>query len=310
MNAPTHNWAHAAAELIGRAELKALSERSDAAGLKHLAIHVALIFVTGCLVWLSLGSLWLWPAMFVHGVALIFLFAPLHEAIHRTAFRSRALNDAFGFVAGLLLFLPREYFRAFHFAHHRFTQDSANDPELATPKPATPARLIWHVTGLPMWIALLRGLLERAAGRLAESFYATDRVRQAVITESRLALAIYLALLIGSIATGSTLLLWFWIVPVLLGQPVLRLYLLAEHAGCPRNPDMLENTRTTYTNALMRTLTWNGSFHAEHHAWPSIPFHALPRANAIARDRLKTTAQGYRAVLVEVWRAVRAGRAL
>jgi fatty acid desaturase len=269
-----------------------------------------LIAITGCLVFASLETMWLLPAMFAHGIALIFLFAPLHEAIHRTAFRSRGLNDAFGFVAGLLLLLPREYFRAFHFAHHRFTQDPATDPELATPKPATPARLIWHVTGIPMWIALFRGLLARAAGRLAEPFYATDRVRQAVITESRLALAIYLAALIGSIATGSTLLLWFWIVPVLLGQPMLRLYLLAEHGGCPRNPDMLENTRTTYTNALMRVLVWNGSFHAEHHAWPSIPFHALPRANTIVHDRLKTTAPGYRAVLSEVWSAVRQGRTL
>ena len=274
MNAPTHNWAHAAAALIGKAELKALSERSDAAGLRQLAIHVAVIAITGYLVFATLGTLWLLPAMFAHGIALIFLFAPLHEAIHRTAFQSRWLNDAFGFVAGLLLLLPREYFRAFHFAHHRFTQDAANDPELATPKPSTMGGLIWHVTGIPMWIALLRGLLARASGRLAEPFYATDRVRQSVVTESRLAIAIYLALLIGSVATGSTLLLWFWIVPVLLGQPMLRLYLLAEHAGCSRNPDMLENTRTTYTNALMRVLVWNGSFHAEHHAWPSIPFHA------------------------------------
>ena len=40
---------------------------------------------------------------------------------------------------------------------------------------------------------------------------------------------------------------------------------------------MLENSRTTYTNALVRFLAWNMPFHAEHHAWPSIPFHALPR---------------------------------
>ncbi len=310
MSNPPNDWAHAATALIGKAELKALSERSDAAGLKQLAIHLAVIAVTTTLVFVSLGSWWLLPAMFAHGAALIFLFAPLHEAIHRTAFRSRALNDAFGFVAGFLLFLPREYFRAFHFAHHRFTQDPANDPELALPKPTTTGRLIRHVTGIPIWIALLRGLVERASSRLSEPFYATDRVRQGVIAESRLLLAIYLALLIGSIATGSALLLWFWIVPVLLGQPLLRLYLLAEHAGCPRSPDMLENTRTTYTNALVRTLTWNGSFHAEHHAWPSIPFHALPRANAMVRDRLKTTARGYRIAWLGFWRAAREGRAL
>ena len=84
-------------------------------------------------------------------------------------------------------------------------------------------------------------------------------------------------------AAGSTLLLWYWVVPALLGQPMLRLYLLAEHSACPRSADMLENTRTTYTNALVRFLAWNMPFHAEHHAWPSIPFHALPQTNALVR---------------------------
>ncbi len=62
--------------------------------------------------------------MFAHGVALIFLFPPLHETIHRTAFHSRALNDVVAFVIGVLIVLPRECFRAFHFAHHRFTQEA------------------------------------------------------------------------------------------------------------------------------------------------------------------------------------------
>jgi fatty acid desaturase len=247
--------------------------------------------------------------MLVHGVVLIFLFAPLHETIHRTAFHSRALNDAVAFVIGVLLVLPREYFRAFHFAHHRFTQE-ATDPELAIPKPASVPQFLWCVSGLPYWIAGFRGLFKRAAGTLNEPFYATDRVRRSVIVEARWVLAIYAVALIGSIATGSTILLWYWVIPALLGQPVLRLYLLAEHSGCPRTQDMLENSRTTYTNALVRLLAWNMPFHAEHHGWPSIPFHALPQANALIRGRLRKTAPGYRAALGEIWNAVREGKPL
>jgi len=304
-----NDWAHAATALIGRAALKRLSERKDAPGLKHLAGHIALLTATGWSIHLSLGTVWLWPAMFVHGVALISLFAPLHETIHRTAFHSRALNDMTAFVIGVLILLPREYFRAFHFAHHRFTQEAA-DPELATPKPANVPQLLWYVTGFPVWRSALKGLAARACGILREPFYATDRVRRSVILESRWVLAIYVAALAGSIAAGSALLLWYWIIPALLGQPMLRLYLLAEHSACPRSPDMLENSRTTYTNALVRFLAWNMPFHAEHHAWPSIPFHALPETNTIIRDKLRKTAPGYRAALGEIWRAVRAGKAL
>lgn len=303
------DWAHSAPELIGRAELKLLSERSDAAGLLHLAGHVGLLVLTGLSVHAALGTAWLWPAMFVHGVALIFLFAPLHETIHRTAFRTRALNDAVAFILGVLLVLPRDYFRAFHFAHHRFTQQ-AEDPELATPKPAGARHFLWHVSGIPYWIAGLRGLFEHAADILREPFYATDRVRRSVVMEARCVLAIYAGALAASLAAGSTVLLWYWVVPALLGQPMLRLYLLAEHSACPRSGDMLENSRTTYTNALVRFLAWNMPFHAEHHAWPSIPFHALPRANAASRNRLRTTADGYRAALTEIWRTLREGKPL
>jgi fatty acid desaturase len=304
-----NDWAHDAVQVIGRAELKRLSERRDAHGLLQLGGHVALLIVTGWLVYSSFGTIWLWPAMFVHGVVLVFLFAPLHETIHRTAFLSRALNDVVAFVVGVLLVLPREYFRAFHFAHHRFTQEAA-DPELATNKPGNVRQLLWHVTGLPLWWWLLKGLVQRASGNLIEPFYATDRVRRSVVLESRWVLAIYTGALVGSIATGSTLLLWYWVIPALLGQPMLRLYLLAEHSACPRSSDMLENSRTTYTNALVRFLTWNMPFHAEHHAWPSIPFHALPATNAIIRDKLRKTAPGYVAAAGEIWRTVRAGQVL
>jgi fatty acid desaturase len=59
---------------------------------------------------------------------------------------------------------------------------------------------------------------------------------------------------------------------------------------------MLVNTRTTYTNGLIRFLAWNMPYHAEHHAFPAVPFHRLPEVNRAIRDRLKSTAPGYRAV--------------
>jgi fatty acid desaturase len=98
-------------------------------------------------------------------------------------------------------------------------------------------------------------------------------------------------------------LLRYWVIPVVLAQPMLRLYLLAEHSACPRSADMLENTRTTYTNGLVRFLAWNMPFHAEHHTFPSLPFHALPAAHRLLRDDIKVVARGY----VGVLRAIVAG---
>ena len=305
-----NDWTHHATAILGKAELKQFSERSDALGVLQLLAHLSVLAATGAAIATGMGTILLWPAMLAHGIVLIFLFAPLHETIHRTAFRGRWLNDAVAFAIGVLLVLPREYFRAFHFAHHRFTQDAANDPELSSPKPASVGAYIWHVSGLPYWISGFRGLIQRARGIAREPFYGTERLRRSVILEARLVLAIYAAALIGSLATGSMLMLWYWIVPAALGQPFLRFYLLAEHAACPRSDNMLENSRTTYTNALVRFLAWNMPFHAEHHAWPSVPFHALPRANTLIAARLGTTAPGYVAATCEIWRKMRAGNVL
>lgn len=289
---------------IDRATLAGMLARSDAAGWRRLAGHLLLLAATGAIVWQARGTLWLWPAMLAHGIVLIFLFAPLHETIHRTAFASRGVNEAVAFVLGCLILLPREYFRAFHFAHHRFTQDPVNDPELARPKPATLREYLWTVSGIPYWIAQARLVAGQAIGRTPERFYKDDRQRRTVVREARAMLAVYAAVVVLSLVTGSTAALVLWIGPALLGQPLLRMYLLAEHTLCPLVPGMLENTRTTYTNGLVRFLAWNMPFHAEHHAYPAVPFHALPRVNRLIRDRLMVTANGYTAVQDEILRGL------
>lgn len=280
------------------AEMRPLLERDDRRGLVHLAGHLALLIATGTLVAEAGGSFWLWPAMFLHGTILVFLFAPLHETIHRTAFATRMLNDGVAFVTGLLLVLPREYFRAFHFAHHRHTQDPARDPEIASPRPATRGQWLLHISGLPYWRWQIKGLVTRARGRVGEDFYGNDTQRQKVVRESRLVIGLYAAVLALSLVTGSDAALRYWIIPVLLGQPMLRLYLLAEHWGCPFSPadapiDMLLRARTTYTNPVMRFLAWNMPFHIEHHVFPAVPFHALPRANALLRASFGMTSPDY-----------------
>ena len=79
---------------------------SDAAGIRRLAGHLALLGCTAALVRASLGSGWVLPAMLLHGVAVVSLFAPLHESTHRTAFRSRWLDDLVARAVSFVHFMP------------------------------------------------------------------------------------------------------------------------------------------------------------------------------------------------------------
>jgi fatty acid desaturase len=286
-------------DAIDKTRLKALCRRSDVKGLVRLIEHGAALAATGTLVAVAQGTLWLAAALWLHGVVLVFLFAPLHETIHRTAFRSRRLNDWVAWFAGALLILPPGYFRAFHFAHHRFTQDPARDPELAAAKPHDLRSYLWAASGLPFWANRIGTTVKHAVGRIDAPFI-TERQYPAIRREARLLLALYGAVAALSLGFGSWAALTFWIVPALLGQPALRLYLMAEHGACPLVPDMLKNSRTTKTNGLVRRLAWNMPFHSEHHTYPAVPFHALAQAHGLLAPRIAVQSPGYIAAHREI----------
>jgi len=275
--------------------------RSDRKGLRQLALHACLLAATGLVLGFSTGTPWLLPAMALHGVVLVFLFSPLHECIHRTAFESRWINDAVASGCGFLLLLPKEYFRAFHLTHHQHTQDPQHDPELLAPKPASPGDYLLHLSGLPYWRERIGTLMRHAAGVVNEPFVA-ERLRIVMVREARWHLALYAAAGIISVYANSSTLLIYWILPAVIGQPFLRAFLLAEHTGCPLVTDMLKNSRTTNTNRLAKTLAWNMPCHAEHHAYAAIPFHALPQAHEILKDRIEHQSRGYLSVHRDLWR--------
>ena len=267
-----------------------LTRKSDREGLLALSWHGGAILATGALIVAEVPG---WPLLLpLQGVLIVFLFTLLHETVHRTVFETLWLNDVVARVSGFLIGLPSDWFRYFHFAHHRHTHDPERDPELAAPKPATLGQYLAHVSGLPVWWSQAKTLIRNALGRCDDEFVPVARLPR-VRKEAQLQLLAYAALAGLSLASGSTLLLFAWVIPILLGQPVLRLYLMAEHGRCPHVDNMFENSRTTFTNALVRRLAWNMPYHAEHHAFPAVPFYRLPELHALTRSHLTVTEPGY-----------------
>ena len=255
---------------------RSLLERTNRHAAALLTVHATLLVATGAWVWQARGSWWVVPALVVDGVVLAHLFALFHECSHRTAFRARRANQAVAWGCGLVIGLPPRYFRLEHTAHHRFAQQPGHDPELIT-VPADRRRYALFLAGVPYWTWAVRTLAAHAAGRLLAfevSFVPAGewpRVRR----EARLFVAIYAAAIAVSVATGSTALVWLWLLPRLVGEPAMRLARLSEHAGQPLTSDVAENTRSLRVAAPLRLLAWNMPYHAEHHASPSVPFHAL-----------------------------------
>ncbi|RCW86159.1 fatty acid desaturase family protein [Phyllobacterium bourgognense] len=271
-------------------ERNRLTAKSDLAGLLQLAAHWGSIILLG---WLIALRTPLWPLLVIpQGILIVFLFTLQHESVHRTPFRTQWLNDCVARVCSVLLVLPSDWFRYFHLAHHRFTQDPENDPELMSPKPETMQQYLVHLSGIPVWWSHIKTLAINASGRCSDTFVPAKGHRK-VRSEAQMMIAVYVCMIAVSVYLETAVLVYIWILPALLGQPFLRIYLLAEHGRCPYVANMLENSRTTTTTWLVRKLAWNMPYHAEHHAYPSVPFYRLPEFHALIETQLRQTEDGY-----------------
>ena len=272
---------------VAAEELRRLQQRSDARGLLRLLGHLTAIAGAGLVYAIALRSgapfAFRAAAAVLLGFPLVTMFATMHESVHRTAFKSRWLNDSVAWFAGLLSFYNSSFYRPYHGWHHRFTQLAGQDPELEDRKPTSIASYALELSALPWWLGKLRTHLRLAAGKTHSYGFLNESTGPLVVRSVRLQLLTYCAVAALSVYSGYPYFFVYWLLPVAAAQPLLRAILLAEHMGCSENSDMLSNTRTTYTIWPVRFLMWEMPYHADHHRYPALPFFAL----ALAHRRLE-----------------------
>jgi fatty acid desaturase len=278
--------------VVPRDRLRALSGKSDVRGwLQTGSFAGALGFTTaGLLNTAALPAAAVVVVFIVHGVLLNCLYAGQHELSHWTAFRTKALNDRVGELFGFLTLNPFHTDRWTHFAHHRATQDPTRDSELIGMKPFTPLSYALNLVGADFWRRRIAAILRAACGRgLEADYWLTPSQARAVVLEARVHVALWLVIAGVSAAAGSWLAVWLWIGPLLATKVVHQLQNTGEHTEMPHDPDIFLNTRTLVGPPPMRWLMWNMSYHTAHHAFPGVPFFALPQLH---REIVRRRAEG------------------
>jgi fatty acid desaturase len=295
-------------EILDKREIAAFTARSNGRGLLFLAAHLAVLMLGGVAIRAALGTIWLAPLLVLHGLVVVHLFAPLHETVHFTAFRSRWLNLAVGIPCALAIGVPFLFFRLEHLAHHRFTQDPERDPELI-PIGKRLRDHFWYISTVPYWKNLLGDLARHAVGHCRKeerAFLSAEQQRRAT-WEARAMITCYAAVLIASLAMQSWAAVLYWLLPRVLGEPFMRVIRVSEHVGCDDGLDMLANTRTVaHAAAPIRWLAWNMCWHTAHHYFPGVPFHRLPAFHAAVADRVKYLSPDYASAHRDILGRIRA----
>src|SRR5262245_35433926 len=273
-------------------QLQALSQRTDAAAALRAAVQLALLGGSAAVILLADGPVLWWTAFLVQVLLQFAMFGMLHETTHGTAFASRRANAVCCWLAAVWQFAPPCWMRAFHFQHHRHTHELALDPELGRMAAMArwPRGVLWlaNASGLPILLGRVTFMLVGATGSPALYRkvlpYVTDAARPGVPRDARVLLLVHAVLVAVSLCIAPRI-GWMYVAAVA-AHALLSLYLTCEHRGLPEQGDVLQRTRSLRAGWLLRFLLWNMPWHAEHHAYPSVPFHALPRLHELLRPRL------------------------
>ena len=151
---------------IDRKRLKSLARRSDAPGLTYLAAWIVAMGAAGSLVWVALGTLYIWPAMFVYGVVMsVPSYSLSHETAHGTAFRTRRLNETVFWFMSLLYGEEPLHRRYTHTNHHTHTWYVGLDSQMPFDTPLDFKGWLYDISGLSVHRFQLRVLWQLATKR-------------------------------------------------------------------------------------------------------------------------------------------------
>ena len=286
-------------ELIEPSELRRLNEKSNFMGFFQLFSHLIAILLISVLHYKLIYSWWSLASGFALGVLINFLYAGQHELSHGTVFKTFKLNEFFGRIIGFFMLFPRDFDQIMHFAHHKWTQDWEKDGELVREPFTIKTYLLWF-WGVTYWRNRIVGILRRARGVVIEPYINPSEYKK-VILESRLHVFGYFIIFILSLYFNSWAVLTFWILPMLVTKPIHQMQNTIEHLGLTHKKDILQNTRSTRTNFLMKWLCWQMPYHTAHHTFPSVPFWKLKELNSkIEKKSGNVYSMGYFEFQIEV----------
>ena len=266
---------------IPRKELKALMQRKDGPAIRDTVLWLTLLAISGWLGWHYWGTWAAVPCFFIYGV----LYGSAsdsrwHECGHGTAFRTRWMNDAVYSLACFMIFREPTVWRWSHTRHHTDTIIVGRDPEIGSKRPTDFLNIALTFLVIPQTWRTLQGMALHCVGKLGaeEATFIPEIERWKVYLVARIYTAIILAVLATCIVYQTILPAMFIFLPTLYGGWFMRFVDYAQHAGLAE--DVLDhrlNARTVYMNPVFRFICWNMNYHLEHHIFPMVPYHALPK---------------------------------
>jgi fatty acid desaturase len=295
---------------IPRARFKELMKRSDGPAIRDTLIWFALIGLTGYLAVIAWEA-WTWwtiPAFLLYGL----IYATpsdsrWHECGHGTAFKTPWMNEVVYQIATFMVLRAPTPWKWSHARHHSDTYIVGRDPEIASPRPPIYVILWLEIVHLYGGTFNLKKMMKHCFGIMdeQEKDYVPESEYRKTFWEARIHTLIYLIVIFACIWRGDILPALLIGLPRFYGSFLMLLFGLTQHIGMYE--DVLDhrlNTRSFYTNRIFRFLYWNMNYHIEHHMFPMVPYHALPKLHEEVKHDYPQTSPSLYAALKETFQAL------
>ena len=295
---------------IDRKLLIKLLERSNYEGWRHIIIYFLTLIFLGyfCYVfWLTWVFL---PIYLIYCTWWGGADAIWHECGHRTAFKSRKLNDFFYHIGSFMNSFEAVRFKWSHSIHHNYTGSiDPHDFEVDGSIFWKPKKLLnFFIIFIP-GIGLLnlnksiqKEILQHALGiktKVMEECI-PDHKKQSCIFVSRIYVLLWIFIIIFSMIINSVLPIFLFLIPKFFATLNI-IWGLTQHIGLQdKVKDHRLSTRSIRLNPILSFIYWNMEYHIEHHMFPSVPSYNLPKLHEAIKHQLpkpQTLFQAYNEII-------------
>ena len=272
---------------IPKEKMRELLVRRDGPAIRDTLLWFALLLFFGSCGFILWGSTWAILPFAIYGI----LYASVsdsrwHESLHGTAFKTDWMNNALYELASFMVLRESIRWRWSHTRHHSDTLIVGLDPEISVQRPPNLTIFITNFFNANSIRRYVSSLYLHSTGKITadERTYIPEREYSKLFTRARIYILIYALIIALSIYTGSILPLMYVGLSNIYGAWLMVVFGYTQHAGLAENVlDHRLDCRTVYMNPINRYLYWNMNYHVEHHMFPLVPYHALPRLHELIK---------------------------
>jgi len=286
---------------IDKKQLKEISRRKDWPALFHLLIYFGALFISGYLAYLTWGTWLSFLFFFIYGTIYTFSVSNWHETVHKTAFKTRWINEFFYHITSFMADFDGFRWRWSHTFHHSNTLQTKDeyDHEIQISRPTD--LIAFFLSFIPFTDLLFPHrlikyeVLKHSLGLFSPvvAISAPLKEKNKILWNSRLYVIIWLSIILFSIYFETILPILYFILPNYYGKPIWFLVNVTQHLGAVLDKkDHRESSYSVRINPIFSFLYWHMEYHLEHHMFPMVPSYNLKKLHSIIKDQIPSPKNG------------------